>query len=211
MAMGFKRSGDLALESRHLVGLFLLMVVIFGVVFSLGYLLGRNQGETKLYSTANRDTLRTATAGGAPGPAGKAHPTSSPPVPAPSEWDLYRSGDSKKTEALQKTAKAPAVGSKLSEPTPASGKVSSAESKASTSPPTIPRGGIVLQVAALTKETDALALAEALQKKKFPAFVLPPAADHYYRVQVGPYADEQSADLARHKLENEGFKAILKR
>ena len=112
---------------------------------------------------------------------------------------------------MQKTGNAPAVGSKLSEPTPASGKVSSAESKALTSPPTIPRGGIVLQVAALTKETDALALAEALQKKKFPAFVLPPAADHYYRVQVGPYADEQSADLARHKLEKEGFKAILKR
>src|SRR3989442_2686287 len=165
MAMGFKRSGDLALESRHLVGLFLLMVVIFGVVFSLGYLLGRNEGETKLYSTANRDTLRTATAGGAPGPAGKAHPTSSPPVPAPSEWDLYRSGDSKKTEALQKTAKAPAVGSKLSEPTPASGKVSSAESKALTSPPTIPRGGIVLQLAALTQETESLTLARTEERR----------------------------------------------
>src|SRR5437660_11506336 len=101
MAMGFKRSGDLALESRHLVGLFLLMVVIFGVVFSLGYLLGRNQGETKLYSTANRDTLRTATAGGAPGPAGTAHPTSSPPVPAPPELDLYRSGDSNNPAARQ--------------------------------------------------------------------------------------------------------------
>src|SRR5205807_8125648 len=98
MAMGFKRSGDLALESRHLVGLFLLMVVIFGVVCSLGYLLGRNQGETTLYSTANRDTLRTATAGGAPGPAGKAAPTSSPPFQAPSEWLLTLSGTWKKTE-----------------------------------------------------------------------------------------------------------------
>jgi cell division septation protein DedD len=66
-------------------------------------------------------------------------------------------------------------------------------------------------VAALTKEGDALALAEALQQKKFPAFVLTPSADHYYRVQVGPYADVQSANMVKRGLENEGFKAIVKR
>jgi cell division septation protein DedD len=66
-------------------------------------------------------------------------------------------------------------------------------------------------VAALTRQDDALALAEALQKKKYPAFVLTPGADHYYRVQVGPYADTQSATIARRGLENEGFKTIVKR
>ncbi len=211
MAVGFKKSGDLVLESRHLLGLFLLMVLIFGVVFSLGYLLGRNQTETKLRSAANRDALGTATAGGAPGPASKAQPASPPVVPAPSDWDLYRSGDSKKVGALQKSGKTPGAGNKVSESAPASGKVSSAESKALTTPPAIPRGAIVLQVAALTKETDALALAKALEQKKFPAFVLTPTTDHYYRVQVGPYADAQSADLGRRKLEKEGFKAIVKR
>ena len=42
---GSKKSGggDVVLESRHLVGLFVLMVAIFGVVFLLGYELGRNQ------------------------------------------------------------------------------------------------------------------------------------------------------------------------
>jgi len=43
-----KSGGDFVLESRHLVGLFLLLVVIFGVVFTLGYLLGRSQYDTKL-------------------------------------------------------------------------------------------------------------------------------------------------------------------
>src|ERR1700722_16307406 len=45
MANGLKKSngGDVVLESRHLVGLFVLMVAIFGVVFLLGYELGRNQ------------------------------------------------------------------------------------------------------------------------------------------------------------------------
>ncbi len=77
--------------------------------------------------------------------------------------------------------------------------------------PPIPRGATVLQVAALARASDALALAQALQQKKFPAFVLTPGADHFYRVQVGPYADAQAANAARNQLQNQGFKSIIKR
>ena len=35
----------MVLESRHLFGLFVLLAVLFGVVFTLGYLLGHGQGE----------------------------------------------------------------------------------------------------------------------------------------------------------------------
>ncbi len=48
MASERKSGGDLVLESKHLAGLFLLLVVIFGVVFTLGYLLGRSQYDPKL-------------------------------------------------------------------------------------------------------------------------------------------------------------------
>lgn len=78
-------------------------------------------------------------------------------------------------------------------------------------PPLIPRGAIVLQIAALTKDQDALAMAGALQEKSFPAFVLTPSADNFYRVQVGPYADAKSADQAKRSLESAGFKVIVKR
>ena len=69
----------------------------------------------------------------------------------------------------------------------------------------------MLQVAAVQHESDALALAQALQQKKFPAFVITPGTDKYYRVQVGPYADGQSAATARRDLEAIGFKSIIKR
>jgi cell division septation protein DedD len=75
----------------------------------------------------------------------------------------------------------------------------------------IPKGAIMLQVAAVLHQDDALALAQALQQKKFPAFVIPPAADKYYRVQVGPYADNLAASNARKDLEDKGFKSIMKR
>ena len=51
----------------------------------------------------------------------------------------------------------------------------------------------------------------ALQQEKFPAFVITPGADKYYRVRFGPYADTQSATNARHDLEAKGFKSIVKR
>jgi len=67
-----------------------------------------------------------------------------------------------------------------------------------------------LQVAAVTKEADALDLATRLQKQKFPAFVVPAQTDKYYRVQVGPYPDQKSADIAKKGLDGAGFKAIVK-
>ena len=51
----------------------------------------------------------------------------------------------------------------------------------------------------------------ALQQEKFPAFVITPGADKYYRVRFGPYADTQSATNARNDLEAKGFKSIVKR
>jgi cell division septation protein DedD len=76
--------------------------------------------------------------------------------------------------------------------------------------PAGPVGAYTLQVAAVRKEADALELATRLQHMKFPAFVLSPRGDKYYRVQVGPYADQKNADAARKGLEGAGFKAIVK-
>lgn len=69
-----------------------------------------------------------------------------------------------------------------------------------------------MQVTAVTKRADALALANSLRKKKFPAFVQTMQGDKYYHVLVGPYADQKAIDNARKGLELAGFKqAIVKR
>jgi sporulation related protein len=51
----------------------------------------------------------------------------------------------------------------------------------------------------------------AVVPQKFPALVITPSTDKYFRVQVGPYAGTQSATNARHDLEANGFKTIVKR
>ena len=53
MASGNRRGRDWVLGGRHLVGVFVLLVVLFGVVFTLGYLLGRNQYDAQLRASAS--------------------------------------------------------------------------------------------------------------------------------------------------------------
>lgn len=205
----------MVLESRHLIGLFLLMVVISGVVFTLGYVLGRSQYDAQVRAAIapHKGTTRAegdpAAAGATTAPA--AQPTAPGGIPAPADWDFYRAaGPSKSEERLEKPGKPVEGASRSPGASRPSATAASAKGKGLLNSPLVPHGSFVLQVAALTRENDALALAEALQQKKFPAFVLTPAADPYYRVQVGPYADAQSANLAQRALEHEGFKAIVR-
>jgi septal ring-binding cell division protein DamX len=216
MASTTKRSGsDFVLESRHLVGLFLLLVVIFGVVFTLGYLMGRSQGDSKS-RTVIAAPVEPGTSAAVP-PSGKSKAKPEPPPDdtqaqkTNSDWDFYHSADPQaNSDHLQPPSKtAPAV--PASKPAPTIKAAKPGKPTGGLGGPLIPKGTIMLQVAAVLHQDDALALAQALQKKKFPAIVIPPSADKYYRVQVGPYPDNQSAANARTDLESNGFKSITKR
>lgn len=215
------------LESRHVIGLFMLMLLFSGVFFTLGYVMGRNQLEGQVRAEENPRfpingvnpkssavPAKRSTRPAGPASAGASDPANAanPADPAQgdsahSEWEFYNAGKAKPTDDHLKPvapaaspAKAIAVAAKS---TPARGATR-------TSGPAIPAGAYTLQVAALTKRADALDLASRLQMKKFPAFVLSPQADKYFRVQVGPYADQKSAEQAKKELEGAGFRAIVK-
>jgi hypothetical protein len=261
--------GDVVLESRHLIGLFAVMVVIFGVVFVLGYELGRNQYTQQVHAStpatdepsSTTELVKSPTVAKSAASSGKQQPASDQKAdaenPPASDWDFYKSADSEPPSPhLEKPAKNPPAAnlsptsksSSASSPAgansavkPAPGKstvaavqpasknpaptnVPSASSKIapaaktaapakpqSMDAPLLPRGTILLQVAALVKESDALAMAEVLEQKKFPTVIVPPGADKFYHVQVGPYRDLEAAIAARNALENAGFKSIIKR
>jgi len=213
-------TGERVLESRHVIGLFMLMLLFSGVFFTLGYMMGRDQygGQVR----AATDFFKKPASSVSPKPDTNAKrtnnsaPSTTPTdtaVPPNSDWEFYRAGDSKKTEDhLKPVAPAPAAAQKNAPVlvrTTAPPRAASATSK----PPNtqaVPGGSYTLQVAALRKEAVALELAKGLQKKNFPAFVVSPQTDNYYRVQVGPYADQKSAEASRKSLEGAGFKAIVK-
>lgn len=195
---------DMVMESRHLLGVFLGVVVLCGVFFTLGYVMGRTQYDTSVRAAAANPSARPVLAPEKSAPA-DARPSSG--APAPSEWSFPAATSPVKTPETIRPLEPKPKETVASSPAPRP----AAEKKALMKAPRIPRGAILLQVAALSRGGDALALAEALQQKKYPAFVQTPGGDNLYRVQVGPYADAQSAELAKRSLERDGFKAITKR
>jgi DedD protein len=206
------------LEGRHVIGLFMLMLLFSGLFFTLGYVMGRDgqvRAATDLRGLPDATVLPKPEV--APKPSNKKsapEPQAGTAAPANSDWEFYHAGESNKTDDRLKPVAAPSINPST---TPAVGK-SGNPTKQQPRPiaksigvaPASAGVGTSLQVAALTKESDAMALANTLRKKNFPTFVQSPQGDKYYHVLVGPYADQKAIDNARKGLEVAGFKAIVK-
>ena len=218
---GKRGATERVLEGRHVIGLFLAVILLSGLFFTLGYVMGLHQSEAE--ASANdlpaKPEVRSAAK---PEPSSK-RTQKTPPgesatdtgTPNSSEWEFYHAGEKDKNEDLLKPA--PAVpraqpkSDALVAKAPRSANTTASQAAKGSNVPAAPANGYSLQVAAMNRESDALDLAKVLQKKKFPAYVLSPHGDKYYRVQVGPYADLKATDTARKGLEAAGFNAFVKR
>src|SRR5271155_4618241 len=228
MASNARRGGgDRVLESRHLVGLFLGVVLLCGVFFTLGYVMGRTQygGAVHAADGFNSNVPSAPVSAAKSKPAPNAKPASAPPDNG--GWDFY---DNKKSAndhlepapattapsaaATKSPASVPAVATKSNNaPPPAATKTVAApapKQPARFQPPALNKNSIVLQVAAVKLHRDAVEMADAVQQKKFPSFVATSPADSFYHVQVGPYPDMPSAENAKRALEQLGLKPIIK-
>jgi DedD protein len=218
MSSGGKRggAGERVLEGRHVIGLFMLMLLFSGLFFTLGFVMGRNQYDGQVRAASNlrgfpdNDVLPKPDVAVNPSKRKSAHDAQ--PVaetPPNSDWEFYHAGDSNKADDHLKPIASPA--SAPAGKNSAIMKQVNASAKTAVTPPSSLGPGINLQVAALTRKSDALALANTLRKQNFPTFVQTPQGDKYYHVLVGPYADQKAVDNARKGLELAGFKAIVKR
>jgi DedD protein len=213
-------AGERVLEGRHVIGLFMLMLVFSGVFFALGYVMGRNQYDGQVRASTNA-TIREQTVlpkqdlgnkhpkSSAAPPVSGSEPSTDENAPPSSDWGFYNAGKVAPDDRLKPPAtnvSAPVSSVSPNKPAPRSNLT---PPKPLSVPPS-PVGAYNLQVAALRKEADAQAVASSLLKKKFPAFVIAPGSDKYFHVQVGPYSDAKSAEAAKKGLETAGFKAIVK-
>jgi DedD protein len=220
MASAGKKRGasERVLESRHVIGLFLLMLVFSAVFFTLGYVMGRSQydGQVRAANTQHdvpdarikkSDSVLKHSNNGS-------SPSTNTPVPEESnpnsDWEFYSSDKQKETGDHLKPVSPGTVSSSAKTSPQNNGNAKPAPAVFESPKPPQP-GGYTLQVMAVRRESDALDLAKRLQKNKFPAFVLTPQGSKYYRVQVGPYSDKKSAEAAKKGLEGAGFRAIVKR
>jgi cell division protein FtsN len=231
MASGRRSAGERVLEGKHVIGLFLLMLLFSGVFFTLGYVMGRNQYSGQV-SAENKATNVGEPRALAPTPKSEpsAKKTTGTPLneadsqdypvtnpEAPLKGGVWGNPTlNSKTEPLP-LEPAPKPSPSLS-PTPAKppspktkvdvATTAGKNGRGAATTPLIPSGSYVLQVAALSKQDDALEVASSLQKKHFSSYVQPPQKDKYYRVQVGPFKDQKAADAAKKGLEGAGYKAF---
>jgi|HubBroStandDraft_6_1064221.scaffolds.fasta_scaffold456476_2 DedD protein len=202
---GNRGGGERVLESRHLVGLFLGVVLLCGVFFTLGYVMGRNQFGGSVHAAESLSRKPSSV---------KSREAEQPDA---TPDDFFP--DKKDTDHLvpaspaRSTASSNAPSRSNAAPPASTSKpaVPDAKSAQHYQAPVIPKAAILLQVAALRRQSDALEMADAIQQKKFPAFVVTPGPDNFYRVQVGPYPDVATAEAAKRALEQFGFKPIIKR
>src|SRR5262249_24002288 len=190
MASSGKRgAGERVLESKHVIGLFLLMLVFSGLFFSLGYVMGRNQYDGRV-SAENNNAVNRLVAGPStrpdatpkktttlPAESADSDPATPPGSDSPWKFEENSKAAAKSEPRLEPVSKAaparpPAKPAKAKSATPvATSAPRTNGAKPAANSPQIPNGAYVLQVAALAKQDDALALAGSLQKKHFVSYV----------------------------------------
>lgn len=210
---------ELVLGNRQLISVFLIVVVLLGVFFSMGYIVGRNSStatdtartekpkpDPDADSSDNSDTPPAAadsTPQSAPQPAPQSAPQSTPP---------------QTTKPAQTQPPAPLIAKPKPEPVHAKEtKPKPSPSPAPAAPPVHaaasgePSSGQYWQVVA-TARPDAEIIAEALGKKGFHAILAPtPNKDGIFRVLVGPLPDAATQAQTRTGLESAGFKNPIMR
>jgi DedD protein len=231
---------EITLGMGKLLGLFFLLAATCGVFFSIGYSLGKSTGREQALNDQPAIVASTPAESASSGRQDKpsavlavkaeaepAPPDQSVTANSPSNLTFYKAvqqtGDSPQT-SVKETHSAPAANTTAVVPELApvvtAKSATSPSAVASTPPPQVTRavpvtgpGTIVVQIAAVSREDDAVALAGALRKKNYNAFVVnnPITNDKLYHVQVGPFATLQDADAMKAKLTSEGYNPIVKR
>jgi cell division septation protein DedD len=199
------------------------MLLFSGVFFTLGYVMGRNQYDGQVRAATNGITKSepsyipksdpaqkkiaddsTSAADTDPSTDSSTSAWTFPSTNSPASVDPHLDPPPPSHAAAPKIANSkPKV-----QPQPVSVHAPVKNVKSAATSPMIPSGSYVIQVAALLRQDDALAIASGLQKKHYAVYVQTPQKDKYYRVQVGPFKDQKSADVVKKGLEGEGFKAF---
>jgi cell division protein FtsN len=191
---------ELLVGNRQLLSGFFIVVLLFAVAFSMGYIVGRNSSpsaklQTEIGSSAGaasqtpesrpQAATQAPAAGGAPGPGG------TPPADTP----------------LADTAPQPSTQPERA-PQPGTPPAAAAPAPPAASPPVEAVPGSYWQVSAVASQTSADAMRQTMKDKGFPAS-LQAGPNGLIRVLIGPYTDKQSLGRAKTELENAGVHPVL--
>ena len=194
---------ELVLGNRQLISVFLIVVILLGVFFSMGYIVGRNSAPVAVESrnvqpskpivvetphTAPKDTEQPPPAI-EPAPQAAAPDTKAgrtPPAPEKAE----------KKEPVKAAPTPPPVQEAKPAPPPEPASSATVEQ---------PPSGRYWQVVS-TGQHEAQIIAGAISKKGMKSLVAPAPKPGFFRVLIGPLGDASDVAKTRSALEAAGFK-----
>ncbi len=191
---------ELILGNKQLLSLFFVVVVLFAVFFSFGYMVGVDRGQKERVETITKTEL--------------------PPEPEPRIPDTLLENGPQTAPTGAPSAAPPRV--TASKPPPPAG-VSSSGRKAEVpqtarkpAPRNAPTGAQVarsihIQVAAIRVRSDARMMVDKLRSRQYPVTLHDQGGDGWYRVLVGPFPDVASAKKQQERLKGDGFDTILRK
>jgi cell division protein FtsN len=191
---------EITLGTGKMLAIFFTLVAICAVFFGLGFTLGKNSARPSL----SADTALTASQPGIRPAASRSGVT--PAAQSQEGMTFYKAVGQKEPDS--QFAKASPNPVPTTQPAVAPEKTPEPASD----PTAAPAGtGYFVQVAAVSKQDDALALVDALKKKQYTAFAANPPGDKLFHVQVGPFSDIKDAEITRGRLISDGYNPILKK
>ena len=186
---------ELVLGNKQLLSVFVIVVVLLGVFFAMGYVVGRSSTPV---DTAGRRPETEYVRSDAPSAMGARTPkaeaeTPSSEGPAASDEPTPSAAEPSKVRPIRElagpTERTQAAASALAEPA---------------------AGQTFLQVGAVAKP-EADVLMRVLQKKGFHARIAPGPNDALVRVLVGPARETAGIAQLKAELEQAGFKSFVKK
>jgi outer membrane biosynthesis protein TonB len=189
---------ELILANRQLLSVFFIVVVLLGVFFTMGYIVGRNSGPATVeVATVRKPEPKAVDAPARETPA----PVSAPPVDTPAP-------------TATKPQREPVVTPESKPEPPVKKEAPAKKEKEKAAPPAAPAasGQTYLQLVA-TAKAEADVMVDVLHQKKFKAMAVEiPEKPGVFRVLVGPLS-EGTLNKTKSDLQSSGFpgdKAIRK-
>ena len=205
------QDGEVKQGTGRLLGLFFGLVIVCALFFGLGYSLGRRSapepvGATSTNAPANmgaeaKPSPTRAEAASKPDCATPGACPETTPKSTTEDLTFYKAVEQNQPKAKLEPP-APPVAARVTTPKPV---------RPEAHRPATLSTGFMVQVAAVGKQEDAEALAQALRKKSYPVVTISGPNDKFYHVQVGPFANMKDAEATRNKLIGDGYNPILKK
>jgi hypothetical protein len=189
---------ELILGNKQLLSVFFIVVVLLGVFFTMGYIVGRNTAPANTQVAAGKDDTPATDSPAEPPQSERPSPTAPPP-------------EAKAADPPTRTASPPGQEAPRAEPPPAEPRKQETARSAPVKPEPADRAtppiaeGTYWQVAA-TRKSEADLLAEVLTKKGYPTTTAPVPGTELTRVLVGPYHDAETLNRTKTALDAAGFK-----